>query len=110
MLVSMMSAYCAGYMIIHAMAKHIRTDEGVRLAQVWYTYEGVCSEDEADVSLLSDSLKMSLYKDSKLKASYYDHLTGLPSMTYFFELAEIGKKLFWKTAESLRCFLWILTA
>lgn len=76
-----------GYMIIHAMAKHIRTDEGVRLAQVWYTYEGVCSEDEADVSLLSDSLKMALSKDSMLKASYYDHLTGLPSMTYFFELA-----------------------
>ena len=76
-----------GYIIIHAMAKHIMTESGIRLAQVWYTYEGECCGDEESAAKLTDSIKMELFKDSALKASYYDHLTGLPSMTYFFELA-----------------------
>ena len=76
-----------GYIIIHAMAKHIMTESGIRLAQVWYTYEGECCGDEESAAKLTDLIKMELFKDSVLKASYYDHLTGLPSMTYFFELA-----------------------
>jgi diguanylate cyclase (GGDEF)-like protein len=76
-----------GYIIIHAMAKHIMTESGVRLAQVWYTYEGECCGDEESAAKFTDSIKQELFKDSVLKASYYDHLTGLPSMTYFFELA-----------------------
>ncbi|MBO4866806.1 MAG: EAL domain-containing protein [Ruminococcus sp.] len=81
------------YNIIHAQAKHIQTDTGVRLAQVWYTYEGVCCGNEASASLLTDSFNTALYKDSSLKASYYDHLTGLPGMTYFFELATYKRKV-----------------
>ena len=77
-----------GYNIIHAHGKHFYTDTGVRLAQVWYTNEGSFSkEDPLSDTLLTETLKNALYEESFIKSSYYDHLTGLPGMTYFFELA-----------------------
>ena len=77
-----------GYNIIHAHSKHVYTDTGVRLAEVWYTDEGHFSEGHSpEDSELTESLKTALFEESMLKASYYDHLTGLPAMTYFFELA-----------------------
>ena len=77
-----------GYNIIHAHGKHVYTDTGVRLAEVWYTDEGHYSEEHSsEDSYLTESLKTALFEESMLKASYYDHLTGLPGMTYFFELA-----------------------
>ena len=75
------------YIMIHAMGEHIYTDEGVRLAQVWYVDEGICPEDDKPVAALNSSMKNALYEESLKRASYYDHLTGLPGMTYFFELA-----------------------
>ncbi|MCR4888364.1 MAG: EAL domain-containing protein [Ruminococcus sp.] len=81
-----------GFNIIHAQGEHITTDNGMRIAQVWYTDEGIyAEEDTTDVTLLNQSLKNALYGESFIKASYYDHLTGLPSMTYFFELATAKK-------------------
>ena len=82
-----------GYLIIHAYGRHIFTDTGVRLAQIWYADEGeYSSEKKHGESRLSESLKNALHEESILRASYYDYLTGLPSMTYFFELAEESKK------------------
>ncbi len=75
------------YHIVHAKGEHVYTETGVRLAYVWYTDEGSYSEDNAQASELSSSLKNAIYEESLLKASYYDHLTGLPAMTYFFDLA-----------------------
>ena len=78
------------YTIIHAQGEHIYTKTGVRLAQVWYTDEGCYNEsdDSGNYSTyLTESLKNALFEESILKASYYDSLTGLPGMTYFFELA-----------------------
>ena len=83
----------SGYNIIHAQGRHITTVTGVRLAQVWYTFEGCCEDDLSEIKSLSDSMKIALYEDSMMKASYYDHLTGLPSMTYFFELATYRKQV-----------------
>ncbi|SDA18425.1 diguanylate cyclase (GGDEF) domain-containing protein [Ruminococcus sp. YE71] len=83
----------SGYKIIHAQGEHIFTDTGDRLAQVWYTDEGVYSEDDTHAdATLNRSLRNALFEESFIKASYYDHLTGLPSMTYFFELSSIKMK------------------
>jgi diguanylate cyclase (GGDEF)-like protein len=84
----------AEYHIIHAMGKHVNTDTGVRLAQVWYTDEGSYSEaNGVHGNGLICSLTNALHEESLLRAYQYDHLTGLPSMTYFFQLAEAGKEV-----------------
>ena len=82
-----------GYLIIHAYGSHIIPEAGVRLAQIWYADEGVYNEGKNhEGTILSESLSNALHEESILRASYYDYLTGLPSMTYFFELAEAGKE------------------
>ena len=82
-----------GYHIIHAIGKHVYTENGARIAYVWYTEEGEYNEGEGTPDTnLTLSLQKSLHEESILKASYYDYLTGLPSMSYFFELATAGKE------------------
>ena len=81
------------YLVVHAKGEHVYTDDGVRLAQVWYMNEGsytegAAKEDNAFAGTLSNVLR----EQSMLSDSKYDYLTGLPTMTYFFELAEAGKK------------------
>ena len=84
--------YGSGYHTIHAIGRHIYTESGVRLAQVAYTDEGpYCEEDDPQTTELNRELNRALHEESLLKASYYDYLTGLPSMTYFFELADAGR-------------------
>ena len=81
----------SGYLVIHAYGRHVFPEEGVRLAQIWYADEGVYNDEKKrGQTELSASLSNALHEESILRASYYDYLTGLPSMTYFFELAEAG--------------------
>ena len=81
------------YRIIHAYGEHVYTDTGVRLAHVWYSDEGIYDEGCGQRGIeLTQSLSNALHEESIVKASQYDYLTGLPSMTYFFELAEAGKR------------------
>ena len=80
------------YRIIHAYGEHVFTDDGVRLAHVWYSDEGIYREGRAQQRIeLTESLSNALHENSMVKASQYDNLTGLPSMSYFFELAEAGR-------------------
>ena len=80
------------YRIIHAYGEHVLTDDGVRLAHVWYSDEGVYKEGRVQHGIeLTESLSNALHENSMVKASQYDNLTGLPSMTYFFDLAEEGR-------------------
>lgn len=80
------------YRIIHACGEHVFTDDGVRLAHVWYLDEGIYREGRAQRRIeLTESLSNALHENSMVKASQYDNLTGLPSMSYFFELAEAGR-------------------
>ncbi len=79
------------YRIIHAKGEHVITDTGERLAYVWYTDEGVYSEDGGNKYKIARLFGDAVDGDSFIKASYYDHLTGLPTMTYFFDLA-LSKK------------------
>ncbi len=83
----------SGYHVIHAYGRHMRTETGVLLAQIWYADEGTCSVESSDSKMqLNASLRSALQEESALQASYYDYLTGLPSMTYFFELAEASQQ------------------
>ncbi len=95
------SADDSGYRVIHAMGKHIYTQSGVRLAYVGYTDEGPYTEITDDQgNILSCSLNNMLREESIRKAGCYDHLTGLPSMTYFFELADAGKAVMEKEGHT----------
>ncbi len=81
------------YRIIHSIGQHFMSDTGIRLAQVWYTDEGFCTNSfTSDDEEFNKTLNKAIRKEALLKASYYDFLTGLPSMTYFFELADAGIK------------------
>jgi len=78
-----------GYRIVHAMGEHVTLETGERLAYVWYTDEGAYAEEDTDHPIkLSQNLRNALHEESLLQASFFDYLTGLPSMSYFFELAE----------------------
>ena len=81
--------------MIHSFGTHKRTEGGVRLDYVWYIDEGAYSEETGEnVTRLSGALNSALREESVVKASRFDHLTGLPTMTYFFELARDWKRIF----------------
>ena len=76
------------YHIIHAYGKHIYPEEGVRLGLVWYADEGVYVSGEVGRGdLLAEHYSGSLYENALHRKNNYDFLTGLPNMTYFFDLA-----------------------
>ncbi|MBR4537942.1 MAG: EAL domain-containing protein [Clostridia bacterium] len=80
------------YHIIHAFGRHVLTESGVRLSYLWYADEGPYLEGSVtERAGFNRSLSNALHEESILKASHYDVLTGLPSMTYFFDLAQAGR-------------------
>ncbi|MCR4822527.1 MAG: EAL domain-containing protein [Treponema sp.] len=85
------------YKIIHAFGKHIQKD-GVRLAMVWYVCEG---EFQANSENKNNSLEKSfsdyLNATNLSHSVQYDFLTGLPTISYFFSMAEIDAQ---KAAEN----------
>ena len=86
------------YRIVHANGEHVYTETGERLAYVWYTDEGSYVKDGGNSFVALDvALSQAMHEESILQASYYDYLTGLPGMSYFFELAEV-----WRVAH-LKC-------
>ena len=81
-----------GYRIIHASGEMVFSGPKERVAYVWYIDEGLYTEEGEDQeNVLRRAMTNILHEDSLLRASQYDQLTGLPSMTYFFQLAEKGK-------------------
>ena len=78
--------------IIHGVGKHVYRENGARLAYVTFLDEGeYTGEDANQASSLNRAFNEALHEESILRASRYDHLTGLPSMTCFLEMAEKGK-------------------
>lgn len=76
------------YRVVHGIGNHIYRD-GMRLAVVSFTDEGAYTfEEDARASTLNKAFSQALHEESLLKANYFDDLTGLPSMTHFFSLAE----------------------
>ena len=89
------------YIIVHSLGEHVYTEEGIRLAYIWYTDE--CSYtsggDEKD-SELSGAMKKIMREENMIKTGYYDYLTGLPNMSYFFELARESRKSFCESGKT----------
>ena len=79
-----------GYQVIRMIGKHEEISDGTRLALMWFLDEGDYRE-EADMDLRS-SFRRAIHEESFSKALHYDYLTGLPNLSYFFELAEVGRK------------------
>lgn len=80
------------YRVIHAHGKHVYTEEGIRLAHVWYMDEGLYIEgDESVGTRMNRELNSILHEESILRTANYDALTGLPNLAHFFKLCEIGK-------------------
>lgn len=81
------------YHIVHAYGKHMYPEEGTRIAVVWYNDEGAYSPtSEASEVNLNQTLSRALHEESLYQQNYFDGLTGLPNMAYFFDLAEAGRK------------------
>ena len=79
--------------IIHGIGKHIFREGGTRLAYVAFIDEGeYTGEDDTQASSLNRAFNEALHEESIIRAARYDHLTGLPSMSHFIELAEEGKQ------------------
>ena len=84
---------CMDYKIVHAFGEHVHSEDGVRLAYVWYSDEGTYTkEDDNGDGVYEKALSQALRKESILNANYFDYLTGLPSMSHFFELADAWRK------------------
>ncbi|MCR5147951.1 MAG: GGDEF domain-containing phosphodiesterase [Eubacterium sp.] len=74
--------------IIHAFGKKYYTEEGVKLGVVWYVDEGEFKEDEINEDILSNSYNYMLNDTSLNRRIDYDPMTGLPTMTHFFNLVQ----------------------
>ncbi len=81
------------YKIIHAYGEHVLTEDGTRLAVIWYSDEGIYDPElEKSDSELHQRFNRMMEQESNFHKNYFDHLTGLPAMTYFFELAVAARK------------------
>ena len=83
------------YIVLHSYGTSIYPEgkDGIRLCLTWYAYEGKYSEEEGNYeSILNETLNRFLTEESHYRGMYYDYMTGLPNMTYFYELAEAGLK------------------
>ena len=80
------------YRVIHARGVQVHTGSDERIAHVWYMDEGVYKVgDEDGGSMMTQALNRALHEESILNASHFDELTGLPSLTWFFQLGEAAK-------------------
>ncbi len=77
------------WLVIHSTGRHVYTEDGVRLAEVSYTNEGVYDPNVHSCMLSLDHFhEMYFQNKGILDKTSFDYLTGLPDMNYFFELAE----------------------
>ena len=89
------------YIIVHSVGEHVFTEDGVRLAYVWYTDEGgYTSDSDGKDKALNDAMKNIVREENMIKSGYYDYLTGLPNMSYFFELARESRRSFCESGKT----------
>ncbi len=81
----------SGYRVIRVTGEHVDTQDGAHLAQIWFTDEGD-DRIEGTVDRIPETVRTAL-EESAAYAARYDYLTGLPNMTFFFERAEMGRKV-----------------
>ncbi|ETP73274.1 diguanylate cyclase (GGDEF) domain-containing protein [Lachnospiraceae bacterium JC7] len=82
------------YRIFRARGEHEYKGDGVRLGVIRYMDEGPYSDNDTEFTKdINESLGEYVREQTKGYEAKYDYLTGLPNMTYFFELAAHGKKV-----------------
>ena len=79
------------YKTIRLNGECVRPDAELRLAHIWFTDEGTYSKGDGEGTLRKPH--KAFRQESVDYANRYDYLTGLPNLTYFFELAETGRKV-----------------
>ena len=86
------------YRIIHARGKHVYTSDGKRLAIIWYSDAGPYVDKNQEIydQALSGLMLSIAQKDT----NNYDLMTGLPSMSYFYKLAEGTRDRFVEEGEA----------
>jgi hypothetical protein len=81
----------SGYKIIHMIGEYAGENEGMHLGQIWFTDEGdYRGENGTD---LKRGFSRAVLEESLDHSIRYDYLTGLPNLTSFFEISEIGRKV-----------------
>ena len=75
-----------GYHIIHAKGKHVNAPTGEQLAVVWYSDEGLYTDDKKP--FFDQAMEQMLLNKGSIQEMGYDSLTGLPNMNYFLKLAD----------------------
>ena len=76
------------YHIIHAFGKHIKKESAV-VAVIWYVDEGPYQESsETEENKLINQYSNLVQLKNKDSILNYDYLTGLPTISYFFYLAD----------------------
>jgi diguanylate cyclase (GGDEF)-like protein len=90
------------YGIVHAVGRHIIMEDGTPLLLVYYMDESSHSEGKSDdfTDDIREVFAHMISNKMPVLNSYYDILTGLPNMAYFFELAEAGCKEIVKHGET----------
>ena len=90
------------YIILHSIGKHIYKENGVRLAVINYVNEGVYNVDNRDIAMGFNLIHNKHFQSKKAATGLsYDYLTGLPTMDYFFELAETQRNNYINEGKSL---------
>ena len=90
------------YRIVHAYGRHITKEDGTRLAIIWYNDEGPFSDtSEGRTSQFNQSLSKAIGERNLYKKSNFDYATGLPGMSYFFDLAEQGRRVLLTLGEKV---------
>ncbi|SDA72546.1 diguanylate cyclase (GGDEF) domain-containing protein [Butyrivibrio sp. INlla18] len=79
------------YMVFRFHAVLIHKEEGVDLINAWFANEGPYIESDSS-DTYTDVISKAVHERSQLYYFNHDFLTGLPNMSYFFELAAHGSK------------------
>ena len=79
------------YHIIHAEGQHVTMPTGDTIAFVWYFDEGLYSDIFGNQGAF-DLRYNRILKASSDSKTQYDYLTGLPTLSYFIDLADAGTR------------------
>ena len=86
-----MKKHGSGYRWVRMTGEYADTDDGARLCLMWFSDEG--DYDEKSGMDLNSSFGKAILQESVNDALRYDYMTGLPNLSYFFELAEVARKI-----------------
>ena len=79
--------------VLRAIGKHLYPEDGVQLGLIQYVDEGLYMDDgDLDDDTIRRQRSLALQEADLFRKTNYDQLTGLPNMTYFFDLVREAKE------------------